>query len=62
MSFNARLALLHPRQLKIKQSRSAFTSNFKCLLITHRARAARRPFYFIFHPAFSFHVLTKLAA
>ena len=62
MSINARLTLLHPRQLRIVQSKSAFLSNFKRLRIAHPARAARRPCCFIFHLPFLLQVLTKLAA
>ena len=43
------LTLLHPSQLRMMQSKYAFSSSFKRLPIAHFARAARRPCYFIFH-------------
>ena len=49
MSINARLTLLHPRQLRMMQCKYAFSSSFKCLRITHLARSARCPCCFILH-------------
>ena len=62
MSVSARFTLLHPSQLRMIQSKYAFSSNFKRVRITQSARAARRRCCFIFHLAFLLQVLTKLAA
>ena len=62
MSINARLTLLHPSQLRMIQSKLAFSSSFKRLRIIHLARAAHRPCYFIFHLAFFIARFNNIAA